>query len=94
MSKKKTNEEEDSSKVVGKKNNSVRHFLQHFIHHKKSLDAAIASKADVNIALVLGALDCLYWQSMGFGHVRLAIRISRFIRNSYPHHNVILKSHS
>lgn len=99
MAKRKTNNsiEDDDSNVldssVGHKSGTFTHFKKHFSMHAKQLQQAISIHSDTNIAVSLGALDCLYWQSLGFGHTRLASRISKFIRSTYQHHNIVMFSH-
>lgn len=97
MAKRKNDEiEDDESSLdssVGQKSGTFIHFKRHFSVHARTLRQAIKAESDIKIAVSLGALDCLYWQSLGFGHARLASRISKFIRSTYKHHNIVLVSH-
>ncbi|AVV81926.1 hypothetical protein [Shewanella putrefaciens] len=73
---------------------AFRHLLNHYRSHKANLRLKAASGDKVQIALALGALDCLYWQALGNDLINLAKGINRTIVHSYRYHSMRLPCHS
>lgn len=72
---------------------AFRHLLNHYRSHKSNLRLKAASGDKVQIALALGALDCLYWQALGNDLINLAKGINRTIVHSYRYHSMRLPCH-
>lgn len=72
---------------------AFHHFIAHYRTHKKALALAINTDGSTNIAIALGALDCLYWQALGNDLLALAKGINRTITYSYSFHKVRMATH-
>lgn len=94
--KKKTKKYSDNDENVGglrPKNPLYIHLRRHYIATKSDLVNAIEQDLSLSkIALCLGALDCLYWQAMGLGEVKLAKGVRRLVAKSYQHHPIRVNS--
>ena len=73
---------------------AFKHLLGHYRSHKSSMHSRINKGDNIQIAAVLGALDCLYWQALGNGLTNLAKGINRTITHSYQYHQVRLPCHT
>lgn len=80
----------------GLKSAALRHLLEHFRSHKKTLSFECGLPKPLNsselhrLTLSLGALDCLYWQALGNGEYNFAKGIRRLVLKSYFYHPVRL----
>ncbi|MDH0450859.1 hypothetical protein [Shewanella sp. GD04112] len=85
----------DDENVMGlRQQRPIRvHLRRHFSASKSELTRAVERSQEIyKIALCLGALDCLYWQAMGLGGIKLAKGISRLLAKSYQHHPIRVSS--
>ena len=71
-----------------KKNAAYQHLLKHFRSYKVDLIANINKGNTINLAMNIGALECLYWQALGNDLLTLAKGIKRFVQLSNPGHDV------
>jgi hypothetical protein len=76
-----------------KTNAAFKHLIGHYRNQKIDLICALKMGDPVKTAIALGALDCLYWQSLGNGLVNFAKGIARTIIHSYKYHKIRLSAH-
>ncbi|WP_350431764.1 hypothetical protein ABIS04_16415 [Shewanella sp. H8] len=72
---------------------AFKHILSHYRHQKYGLSFAVYMSDQIKVAIILGALDCLYWQALGNGLTNFAKGIRRTITHSYRFHQVRLPCH-
>ena len=72
---------------MAKKSHLFAHLLRHFRSRREDLLTLFRQHHEdptelslIKLAEVFGALDCLYWQSLGCGEVLLAKKIARTIK--------------
>ncbi|WP_351123457.1 hypothetical protein [Shewanella sp. T24-MNA-CIBAN-0130] len=72
---------------------AFNHILGHYRAQKLGLPFNIHSGDQIKVAMILGALDCLYWQALGNGLTNLAKGIGRTIIHSYKYQKIRLPGH-
>lgn len=72
------------------KSHLFAHLLRHFRSRREDLQTRFRENHEdptelslIRLAEVFGALDCLYWQSLGCGEVLLAKKIARTIKEPF-----------
>jgi hypothetical protein len=75
---------------MAKKSHLFAHLLRHFRSRREDLLTLFRQHHEdptelslIKLAEVFGALDCLYWQSLGCGEVLLAKKIARTIKEPF-----------
>ena len=75
---------------MAKKSHLFAHLLKHFRAHHTELLVRFRERHEdpteqslIRLTQVFGALDCLYWQSLGCGEVLLAKKIARTIKEPF-----------
>lgn len=75
---------------MAKKSHLFAHLLRHFRSRREDLLTLFRQHHEdptelslIKLAEVFGALDCLYWQSLGCGEVLLAKKIARTIKKPF-----------
>jgi len=72
---------------------AFNHILGHYRAQKCRLPFHIHSGDQIKVAMILGALDCLYWQALGNGLTNLAKGIGRTIIHTYKYQKIRLPGH-
>ncbi len=75
---------------MARKSHLFAHLLRHFRSRREDLLTLFRQHHEdptelslIRLAEVFGALDCLYWQSLGCGEVLLAKKIARTIKEPF-----------
>lgn len=69
---------------------AFRHLLRHYRAYKLRFLTALRQPTQnpIQIAYILGAIECLYFQALGNGELNLAKGIVRFVDATRQHHQI------